>query len=367
MREDVAAVVLRAVEEATFVPELWPEALKMIADACGAGVALAQLVGDAGFKGVVNHGQEDMVLDYARNGWHQWNPRMARGLALTQRGFKGLITLQHMFSSDELARDRFQNEFAPLHNLDFEAGMVVARHGGSSLILTIQRGARAGPFSERELRHMNALVDRLAGPLSFSIRSRFHEDINLMNALDARGEALALIGATGVVLHGTKRFWALVDTVISVRSGRVGAIHPDDDDRLQALVRRAVAKALEPPDFPARLLLGRTFDKMVLAQCLPIHGAAYDILQPASAVLVLDDLGREVTPDAAELLKSAFDLTKSEASLFMGLADGGTLRSIAETEGFAYETARAKLKAVMQKTGFHRQADLVKLASRISR
>ena len=61
----------------------------------------------------------------------------------------------------------------------------------------------------------------------------------------------------------------------------------------------------------------------------------------------------------ADLLKIRLGLSPAEARLVALLFAGGGLRSSAEALGVTYETARTCLKSVFQKTGTHRQAELV--------
>jgi DNA-binding CsgD family transcriptional regulator len=58
-------------------------------------------------------------------------------------------------------------------------------------------------------------------------------------------------------------------------------------------------------------------------------------------------------------LRDAYGLTASEARLARLLAEGLSLRRSAAEAGLTYETARSYVKILFQKTGTHRQADLV--------
>ena len=63
-------------------------------------------------------------------------------------------------------------------------------------------------------------------------------------------------------------------------------------------------------------------------------------------------------PQAA-FLKCRFDLTPAEARIVLRLVAGNSLRCAANALGITYETVRTHLKAVFQKTGTCRQAELV--------
>lgn len=71
-------------------------------------------------------------------------------------------------------------------------------------------------------------------------------------------------------------------------------------------------------------------------------------------------------PDAARsvderALVAAFGLTAREAEVAAQLASGATIGSLAAAWGISANTVRGYLKAVFDKTGTHRQADLVRL------
>ena len=67
---------------------------------------------------------------------------------------------------------------------------------------------------------------------------------------------------------------------------------------------------------------------------------------------------KDETPQA-DFLAIRFDLRPPEARLVALLFEGASLRSCAEALDITYETARSYLKSAFQKTGTHRQAELV--------
>ena len=58
-----------------------------------------------------------------------------------------------------------------------------------------------------------------------------------------------------------------------------------------------------------------------------------------------------------------FTLTPAEARLAQCLLAGMSVKQAAKTLGIGYETARKTLKAVFEKTGTHRQSQLVLVLS----
>lgn len=60
-----------------------------------------------------------------------------------------------------------------------------------------------------------------------------------------------------------------------------------------------------------------------------------------------------------ERLRYAYGLTGAEARLACALVDGASLREASARQGITYSTARGYVKSLLQKTGTHRQAQLV--------
>ena len=68
---------------------------------------------------------------------------------------------------------------------------------------------------------------------------------------------------------------------------------------------------------------------------------------------------------SVETLRSAFGLSPAEARLVRLLATGASLRQAAAAVGVSYSTVMSQIKSCFQKTGTHRQAELVALAVRL--
>ena len=61
----------------------------------------------------------------------------------------------------------------------------------------------------------------------------------------------------------------------------------------------------------------------------------------------------------ADFFEHRFHLTHAEARLVAHLVQGTSLKCSAEALGIKYETVHSYLKSAFQKTGTHRQAELV--------
>lgn len=80
----------------------------------------------------------------------------------------------------------------------------------------------------------------------------------------------------------------------------------------------------------------------------------------AVAAIIVSDPERHSAPDAAAI-RVLLDLTPAESRLVHGLAAGLGLNEAASRCGIRRETARTYLRTIFQKTGTHRQSELVRL------
>jgi DNA-binding CsgD family transcriptional regulator len=128
---------------------------------------------------------------------------------------------------------------------------------------------------------------------------------------------------------------------------------------LQAAVRTGAGEGL---DAPTPLALPRPSGRRPLAVMvapLPAQRVAFNDDGAAAAVFVTDpEHGR--TPDY-KAIAALFGLTPAESRLVTCLVTGQNLEEAATSLQVKLESVRTRLKTVFEKTGTHRQAELVRL------
>ena len=82
-------------------------------------------------------------------------------------------------------------------------------------------------------------------------------------------------------------------------------------------------------------------------------------------MLVVHDMSTNLHLDPYTLSET-FSLTRTEAELAVAMLEGETIADYAKRKVVSRYTVRNQLSSVMQKTGTHRQADLVRLLTRIA-
>jgi len=365
VRPDAFELVVQQFSEATVVPELWPTALHNLAQACGAeGVALHCSDGLKTIGTILSQGVAGLHQEFVTR-WRapELNSHRSRGLSLLNRGWRGVFTESDIFTPDEMARDPFQQDFMIPAGFPSFAGMVLAKTPGLMLSASIYRKPQHGPFERSETELMNKLVAQLRGAGEVAMRIGLSSTRRMADAFTAAGNPVALFGRDGRIAHMSPGFEKLVGNGMHVKGGRLGSWQPDADRR----IADAIARASQCGESASVVLPRRNGLRPILAQVIPVVGAAHDLLHLVSAIAVLTDLEATSAGPAEAALRQAFGLTQAESRLAAEIAAGRTLPDISRDQGVSRETLRSRLKSVFNKTGTSRQADLALLLSKFAR
>lgn len=181
----------------------------------------------------------------------------------------------------------------------------------------------------------------------------------LAHSIDREERALIVMGTSGNVLYASDAAEDLARKSKWIRLSRAG-IHltnPNLDQQLQhglancrQIVERNSADAateieISVPD-------GDSY-RLSLAP-LMLQGRMFGIDQPAVVVTIT-----RIGAQEAEVRRRLQGLTGAELALALAVARGCTLVGYARGRGISLHTVRAQLKVVFEKTGTHRQAELV--------
>lgn len=227
-----------------------------------------------------------------------------------------------------------------------------ATRDAGDMVLGISRSRRAGVFARDEQRIAHVLTRHFAraarisaevGPILADLRA-------LERALEHQGLAVLVVDAGGRVRSRNREAYRLV------RRGHLRIVHERlcwNDVVTEDSVRRAIACATRPTGRIASSLRTRAVTGPALEiDVLPLDDEAGD------AMLVV----RTPRPQAqAERVAAAYGLTPAEARLLTALSEGERVANYADRAGIALSTAKTHLRALFEKTGVNRQADLMRL------
>jgi DNA-binding CsgD family transcriptional regulator len=146
-------------------------------------------------------------------------------------------------------------------------------------------------------------------------------------------------------------------------SVRARALSPILSERQAAFAEAVAATRRDLPASERRagklLLPSLRGGPLLLAEILPLPIDSEGWLHTACCLMTVRRRGERLN-DLPAYMQHRYRLTASECAVVMLLVDGLTPREIAESRGVGEGTVRNQIKAVLAKTGFRRQVDLLR-------
>jgi DNA-binding CsgD family transcriptional regulator len=142
------------------------------------------------------------------------------------------------------------------------------------------------------------------------------------------------------------------------KDGRVRAANRDEDQKLRSMIASACKQrhgTTRAEGDLLRITRSRTGPLMVTVAPVPAERFALGV---RLAFVCLEDVW-QTTGAEARKIAAALNVTPAEARLVATLSAGVSLRQAAAALGIAYDTARTQLRSVLEKSGIHRQAELM--------
>lgn len=327
-------------------PEEWVVVLDRIGRTLDASAAIVEIVG---VQGRIVHGA---LPRGAEKSYAAYYSRLDHVLADVAQGPVGLVR-----TGAELIWPHTKSEFHVDWALPngFEDGFFVRLSKG------IDRTSLMLPTSRRQERADTPQRERLIASLAVHLR----QALRMERALCAGGE-LASFGIPQQIRHGilvvtgngricyttpTAEFiLRREDGVRSTRSGAVQALLAVDDQALQHAIR--CATGVPTP-------VGRSLS-CTRASGKPPHVVHVCPVGVSRAMLTIIDPALPCQPEAG-LLCDLFGLTSSEAQIARMVIDHQGLQAVALELSVSLATVKTHLLNIFDKTGTHRQSDLVRL------
>lgn len=249
-------------------------------------------------------------------------------------------------------------------------GQYLQNRNDGLLIMALWRPASEGPFGAAEYAAFDGLNRHVLRSLDIGARLRTAEAE--MEAMLGRSfSAVFTLGRDGRV----RQCNAVADALVRSGCGLVvsgGALRTAAPDQ-QAALDRLIACAFDPRRVAwaenARVLVRRTDGAPALAARVAAVAHRFDPFGPdrtASVILTVEGFEME-TALLTERLRRRFGLSAAQARLALALRSGRTLKEAAAELDVSYETVRTHLKAIFERTGTRRQAELVILLGRETR
>ncbi len=341
--------------ECAFIPERWPTVLDQLATiAEGVGGHLIASSPET-LRWTASAVLSEKMKVIAPSGLLQSGQRPVR---LSKAQHPGFLTDHDLFTDKEIASDPTYRNFLLPAGLGWGAGTAILLPTNTTLYFTVERLHTRGPVEPAVVQQLDALRPHLARSALMS--SRLHLD-----RARVASETLALIGLpslvfdeSGTVLAASRMIESMTDYVVWRGRDRIALTDRNANQQFQKAVdtldserdKQVLSFAVRGPEDGAS----------VIAHVIPIRGNARDIFVGCTGVLILTPVAAPQAP-SVELIQSLFDLTPAEARVARNLSAGDTLDEIAATGGVSRNTVRTHVRGLLEKTGCHRQAEVVAL------
>jgi DNA-binding CsgD family transcriptional regulator len=351
------ATIERAVDsfqEAALLPDLWPQALDVLAQEFGSrGISLI-LQSTTLNTLAVSTSIQPFVTSYMS--WPAKDPREDRVNPAMHEGF---MPDQAYFSSSEIAREPYYQEFLAPRGFGWNA---VATLNGN-LLISVKRGFSRPAYDGADLQILNATLPWLRSASRTACLTWHSGFKGQLNAFERLNRGAILIDRSGRVLEHNAN--ATFGDGLDVTGGLLCATHPNSRTALQGLLSTILARSGNGKGRGATVAVARTSGRRPwLLDGIPCTDAVRSLHSRAAGLIIVTDLERTPRP-AHEVLRLVFGLTRTEAALTEALIGGLSLREAAERLAISEGHARQRMLAIFGKTRTSRQGELIALLAKL--
>lgn len=360
--------VVTGLYEAAATTDLWPQALEGLARLTRSRGALVTRP-DAAHIGLMHSPDlKDTVAQFFEQGWHRKDLRSERLLGTLDRGF---YRDQDITSSEERTASDYYRSFARPAGVPWFAACGAIDADGSKLGISLQRSAGEGEFNVADIRRLARMEHHARAALSLSRRLVASQAVQRLEGLERLDVAALLLSRDGRVVNVNAQAERMLagSVTVTARAGKVTSVAHSGRRQLERLVSHGCGMdRAGDATAPASVRLEGADGAAVLAQIVPVIGAAHDLFGDGGAILTFTPIVETTTSVRdGRLLAEAFGLTATEVRIAELLAQGRETIAIAQALGMGVGAVRFHLKSILPKAGVNRQAAFVALAASIRR
>jgi DNA-binding NarL/FixJ family response regulator len=217
----------------------------------------------------------------------------------------------------------------------------------------------AAAFPERWPEALSTVAHLLTSPETSASRDRGWR--NVLASLDRLGVTAFIVNANGTVhqQNDCARNLLAGDEAVSVANSRLRFSDPALNTTLESALRKTTQPSRRSSLFPVRAGKNEVYEVNV-SPLQPAEDNERAPVLPLALVVIA-----RPRPDAeriARRVRRVYGLTEAEARVMAALTLGETVKQIAVAHGVRVSTVRAQVRSIFEKTGVHRQTELVRLA-----
>lgn len=359
--------LIGVIYDAATQPDLWPDfanKLCQVIPSTDSNIAAVDLIRDRVHVSFSMSPPEFLHLYFTR--YHDLNPYWHRDLPFMQTGriFKSHETCP----PEEFEQTEFYREFFSKQNLFHMLSVNILKEGDIAGNLALVRAKEMGIYTNEEAHLLSLLVPHLqrAFRIGQMLEGLRLERTLLNQTLAKLPQGALIVSRAGKVVFANpsaEQVLARQDGLMLDRQGALQAAFASAHKQLRQLIENAGQPASVLPAhcgglFQLERPSGLRPLSLLIAP-LNLEISHFNYHQPSVLIFINDP--EQQTEAVEERLQHLYNLTPAEAKLAIVLIRGKNVIEAAVELGVSPNTARTHLKRIFQKTGTHRQSELVNL------
>ena len=351
--------------DAALAPDLWPAALQSVMDeagAVGAGYSLfnkrTERVEWLSQSGPLVGREADYFSHY--HALDHYRPI----LEVLPAG--RWLWISECLPETVLRRDEWYNDYLLRAGIDDALSARLCESASHVVVFGVSHGNDRAPFTAAGTAALQELLEPLAkaARLHTELGSLGWEPAIALRALDQLAAAVIVADSDGRVIQANRAAERVLQRGdgLTVRDGKLGALHVFDSARFEASIAAAAAEQKTGAAIGRMRIRRHDGHPPYMLTVAPL-GADLALYGRSLALIVFGDPD-EKTPSERELAEF-FRLSPAESRLAVALLAGKKLVEIAADFGVQITTLRTQLSSILRKTGVTRQVDLIRLLSNI--
>lgn len=362
VQESALGPIIDRIQSAARDPSQWSRAVAAIAETCGGhcGVLYEHDRVRHASAMIAAPGIDPGLIEAYEQYYHALDPWNRPATCASMRE----VQRTHELMSDaEFLRSEFYQDHSRRADIFYSMGIVVDRTADSMTVFGVQCGHRKGPFTDEAAGIVKHLMPHLRQAY---LTQRAMRTVTQMCA--TLTETLHLVPSPVLVVDGAGRLEfanhsaeALLRSGDGLRLSR-GVVAPADRDQVAGFSTMLAelargANGARPPAHDIAVQRPAGDRPLLLRFAVLPQGEHGD----GARIAIFIDLAGGVARNI-DRLEQSLGLTKAETRLLEGLVAGESLAALSEKHRVSVNTLRVHLSRLFQKTGTHRQAELVRFA-----
>lgn len=345
--------------EAAVIPEIWEDVLSDLTHVSESfGAVFISIDGDETRWLSSSADFEEIVSEHYRR-FPGLNDRAVRLLESRTAGF---VRDTDVFEAAEIQTLPLFADFLLPRGLGRGIATSISSPSGEAMIIHIEGDYRKGPFSDQAVHRLDLIRPHLARASLLSTRLRLKRASVVVQTLQTLGLPGVLLKRNGTVVAANELFEDHIPERFQDRRARMELC----DGRADSLLNSALLQ-LDAEDGSVRsIALTRTKHlPPAVLHLIPIRRQAHDVFGLGAIIGLITPLISKKAV-SADIIQGLFDLTAAEAKVAEKLGNNLSATEIAALNGTSIVTVRNQISSVLNKSGFHRQVDLVALLQSVS-